>query len=126
MEKWCDIPGYKGCYQASTAGRVRSLDRVVMRSDGQKRRYKGQLLKPGKRPSGHVTVALGRNNSLSVHTLIMRAFVGAPPNNHEVLHKNHIPADNRLSNLKYGTRSENIKMDFAAGNRQPPNNWRWL
>lgn len=29
----------------------------------------------------------------------------------------HNPKNNRLINLKYGTRSENLKMDYAAGVR---------
>jgi len=37
---------------------------------------------------------------------------------HEVLHLNHTPADNRLINLRYGTRSENLRMDYAAGSRK--------
>ncbi len=28
-EIWCDILDYKGLYQVSTLGRVRSLDRVI-------------------------------------------------------------------------------------------------
>lgn len=48
----------------------------------------------------------------------MEAFVGPCPAGHEVLHLNHTPGDNRRRNLKYGTRSENIKMDFAAGTRK--------
>lgn len=29
IEKWKDIPGYEGFYQASNLGRIRSLDRIV-------------------------------------------------------------------------------------------------
>ena len=29
-EIWKDIEGYQGCYQVSTLGRVRSLDRVLV------------------------------------------------------------------------------------------------
>lgn len=36
----------------------------------------------------------------------------------EVLHINHTPNDNRLCNLRYGTRSENLAMDYAAGTRK--------
>ena len=34
-EEWRDIPGYEGCYQASSLGRLRSLNRVVV---GKKKR----------------------------------------------------------------------------------------
>jgi hypothetical protein len=35
----------------------------------------------------------------------------------EALHMDHDPTNNALKNLKWGTRSENIRMDFAAGKR---------
>jgi len=62
-----------------------------------------------------VSVAIGRGNSRLVHQLVLEAFKGPCPPGMECLHKNHTPGDNKLSNLKYGTRSENIKMDFLPG-----------
>ena len=47
----------------------------------------------------------------------MEAFVGPRPEGNEVLHLNGNPSDNRLENLKYGTRRENILMDYATGVR---------
>ena len=124
MERWKDIPGYKGRYQASTAGRVRSLDREVFVDERKSKRgnfirkCKGRILKPGPHPSGHLSIALGANNSQLVHQLVLLTFVGPMPDGHETLHKNHKPADNRLTNLKYGTRSENLKADYENGSRR--------
>jgi len=117
MEIWKDVPGYEGRYQVSDLGNVRSVDRYVDCGYGGRRRYKGKALHPGARPSGHTTVALGKRNSASVHRLVMLAFVGPCPAGHEVLHDDHNPANNALTNLRYGTRSENLKMDYTAGNR---------
>ena len=116
QETWRDIPGAVGQYQVSDWGRVRSLDRLVI-STTRVYRVKGKLLRPGPMKTGHVSVAIRRGNSRQVHQLVMLAFVGPAPLLHEVLHLNHIPNDNRLLNLKYGTRSENITMDHAAGTR---------
>ena len=120
IEKWKAVPGYEGRYEVSDQGRVRSLDNYVacgFEGKGQ-RLVKGCILKPGgNAKTGHVTVAIGKGNSKPVHQLVMLAFVGPPPAGHEVLHQNHVADDNRLSNLKYGTRSENLKMDYAAGTR---------
>ena len=116
MEQWKDIPGFEGCYKASTAGHVRSLDRIITDVLGRKRKYKGQLLHPTPAPSGHMKIILGcKVGTKNVHQLVMLAFVGPAPSGHEVMHKNHNPSDNRLSNLKYGTRSENVKMDYQEG-----------
>ena len=121
-EIWKDIPGFEGRYQASDLGRVRSADRTVWcRSpDGgvHQRTYRGKVLRPAAHLTGHLMVMRGRKKNIDVHVAVMLAFEGAPPAGHEVLHENHDPADNRKSNLRYGTRSENLKMDYAAGRRQ--------
>lgn len=121
-EVWRDIPGYEGKYQASTEGRIRSLDRIVYsrnRYTGQSfaRNIKGQILRPGRfSKNGHVSVVLGHGAIGSpVHQLIMRTFVGPPPAGQEVRHKNGDPTDNRLSNLEYGTRRQNILDVFHQG-----------
>ncbi len=119
-EKWRDIPGYEGCYQVSTAGRVRSLDReklVVCSNRSYVARWRGRVLKTFPDHDGYIRVTLGADDKRRVHSLVLLVFVGLCPDNHEVLHKNHNAADARLRNLKYGTRSENLKMDYANGSR---------
>ena len=69
---------------------------------------------------GHLSVALGRGNSRCVHELVLLAFVGAKPPKHECRHLNGDPADNRLENLAWGTRSENIKDAVAHGTWMTP------
>lgn len=49
-----------------------------------------------------------RGPSISVHVLVLEAFEGACPPGHEALHDNDDPTDNRLTNLRWGTRSENL------------------
>ena len=98
-EIWKPIPGYEGKYEVSDQGRIRSF----------RRNPKGYLLKPGRMPEGHLSVSLGRKNSQCVHKLVLLAFVGLAPDGHECCHNNGNPADNRLENLRWGTRSENIK-----------------
>ena len=122
MEEWKDIPGYEGCYQASTEGRIRSLDRTVYGKHwvtGQPfaRTIRGRVLRPGQYcKTGHLSVVLGHKTAgRPVHQLIMLTFVGAPPEGQEVRHKNGDPTDNRLSNLEYGTRTENILDVFYQG-----------
>lgn len=120
MEIWKDIPNHEGEYQVSDMGRVKSMSRRVrlVASGTETTRQVGErILRPGKTASGHVSVALGFGNSRLVHQLVLETFVGPRPDRHEVLHMNHIPNDNRLVNLKYGTRSENLRMDYAAGKR---------
>jgi hypothetical protein len=66
------------------------------------------MLRPGPSNYGHLSVVLGRRNTRMVHTLVLEAFVGPRPPGKEACHGNGQPGDNRLSNLRWGTRSENI------------------
>ena len=128
QEIWKDIPGYEGEYQASTLGRIKSLERKIQSRNW----YTGKpffhtvperILKPGRFcKTGHLSVILRRKtNGKPVHQLVMRTFVGEPPEGMEVLHKNGDPTDNRLSNLRYGTRTDNILDVYRQGGR-----WRKL
>lgn len=131
VERWLPVAGFEGAYEVSDQGRVRSLDRfvrLVAQGVETQRRVHSRVLKPGASRSGHLSVAIGRGNSRLVHQLVLEAFVGPRPAGHECLHDNHVPSDNRLTNLHYGTRSENVKMDYEAGSRQVHPNFigaRW-
>lgn len=111
QEVWKPVPGYEGVYEVSNQGRVRSLDRYVECVGPIKGRYlskkKGRVLRPGPSNYGHLSVVLGRRQTRMVHDLVLRAFVGAPPPKHECCHNNGDPTDNRLENLRWGTRSQN-------------------
>lgn len=95
METWVLIPGFEGRYAVSDEGRVYSW-------------VSHKLLKPGRMPGGHLSVALGRGNSRCVHELVLTAHVGPRPSpKHETRHLNGVPSDNRLSNLEWATKSRN-------------------
>lgn len=121
-ETWKAIPGYEGRYEVSDAGRVRSLDhrvRVVCRGVETTRMSPGKMLKPG--PSGgcgHLSVALGKGNSILVHILVMLAFVGPRPEGADVAHGDGDPANNHLSNLRYATRTSNNQDMVYHGRRR--------
>lgn len=126
QEIWKDIPGYEGRYQASTEGRIRSVThrvRLVVRGKETTRLMQGRVLRPGRySKSGHVSVVLGHGAGGSpVHQLVALTFLGPAPNDCEVCHNDGDPANNALSNLRYDTRSENIKDVLRQGGR-----WRKL
>lgn len=54
-----------------------------------------------------------------MHYLVLLAFIGPRPDGLEIRHRNGKPADNRLRNLCYGTKSANMR-DIPAhgGSRQ--------
>jgi hypothetical protein len=111
QEIWKPVVGHEGAYEVSNLGQVRSLDRLVphRRKTGTfMRKRKGQMLRPGRKACGHVSVAVGKGNSVSVHVLVLEAFVGPRPDGQEACHQNDVPDDNRLENLSWGTRSKNL------------------
>lgn len=123
-EQWRKIPGQPAWYEVSNLGRVRSLTHTFWYTN---RRgticscpHKGRTLRPGLASSGYYSVAISKR-SQNVHVLVARAFIGPCPVGHEVLHKNHIKSDCRSTNLKYGTRSQNLREDFQRGHRRTDN-----
>lgn len=105
MEIWKDIPGYEGRYEVSSFGRVRSLTGTpkILR----------QSLR-GKYPS--VTLAKdGSKKSATAHSLVCLAFYGPRPEKHEVMHLDGDPTNNAVSNLSYGTASQNQRMRADHG-----------
>jgi len=109
-EVWKDIPGYVGSYQASSLGNIRSLPR---RCGGNRRNIIGRILKQCQKKVGYTTVCLyrdgGKQKVWKVHQLVMLAFHGFPEDGYEVLHgPDPSKNNNRLENLRYGSRSSNM------------------
>lgn len=106
-EVWKAVPGFEGFYEVSDTGRVRSLPRVVVCSDGKEKFYRGRVLRPGPRPSGHLTVSLC-GDSHNVHTLVLTAFVGPRPTPTTIArHLDGNEQNNRVGNLEWSNRVRN-------------------
>ncbi len=123
-EEWRPIPGWEGLYEVSNLGRVRSLDRFIecMSRWGKlvRRRKRGCVLKPVKNSGDHCFVALGRANLMFVHRLVLFAFVGPCPKGMETRHLDGDANNNRLTNLVWGTRLENMADRKRLGEENPP------
>lgn len=110
-ESWLAVPGYEGSYEVSDLGRIRSW-----------RPWRGnpvpRVLAAHPDTNGHRRVRLcheGDVEQAGVHQLVMLAFVGPVPEGMEVLHGDDVKTNNALSNLRYGTRSENMLDRIANG-----------
>lgn len=117
-EEWRPVPGYEGFYEASSLGRVRSVDREFTRSDGQRQVRLGRLLSPTPSGKGYPSVSLRHGVRKTVHVLVCTTFLGPRPStDHEVAHNNGIPTDNRVVNLRWATRSENQQDSVRHGTK---------
>ena len=107
MEIWKDIDWYEWRYQVSNLWRVKSLIKWnwsterILSSWLNKTRYQGVILIKNK-----------ELKNFSIHRLVALTFIENMEDKLEVNHKNGIKTDNRVENLEWCTRSENIKHKF--------------
>lgn len=101
-EIWKKIPGYPS-YSISTIGRVRR--------DVPKFGFKLGILK-GHTVGGYKRISIVAGNKkrphAKVHRLMLITFKGPCPPGRMGLHSNDVKADNRLSNLYWGTPQQNF------------------
>lgn len=117
-EEWRDVPNYEGYYQVSDLGRVRSLDRVITYSNGQKRFYKGRIIK-GSVNKGYRRTALnidGVGREFKFSQLVAMAFLGHEPKGHTLVvdHINGDKLDDRVENLRIVTQRANATTCFRS------------
>ncbi len=95
MRRWRDVRAYPG-YMVSDDGQVW----------GPRKLLKGVL-----NPDGYPVVRLYKDRKgrfFKVHQLVLLAFNGLRPSGMEARHLNGVKTDNRVENLRWGTRQENM------------------
>jgi hypothetical protein len=107
MEKWRDIPGFEGRYQASNMGRIKSLVR-----------RKERILKLVKDRRGYMMVGLRIDKKTlrqRVHRLVSKDIPGQPAKKLEVNHLDGNKTNNQIGNLEWTTPSENQIHAYKTG-----------
>lgn len=107
-EKWRPVPGYEGYYEVSDRGGVRSLTRTFLKGDGRAYTTRGRVLAP-LNVRAYRRVGLSREGStkqFSVHRLVALAFLGNSTGP-LVRHLDGDPHNNVVTNLAFGTLSDN-------------------
>lgn len=114
-EIWKDVPGFEGYYQASSFGRIRSVDRIT-----NSRTAYGKILKQSLQNSGYRFVGLAKNGktkSSLVHRVVAISFLELVDGKTYVNHKDGDKENNNVNNLEWCSFSENIKHSYVLGTR---------
>lgn len=119
--EWRTVAGSCDLYEINRAGQVRRK--------ATEHTPAGKPLAPNPDRRGyiraHLSLPEGRQKSLKVHRALLEAFVGPPPSpGMFALHADDNPANNDLSNLRWGTRRENIEDAMRNGGLVAGAAWR--
>lgn len=107
-EEWKDVPNYKGLYQASNMGRIKSLPRKFQ----PKEKLMGCKL-----PTDYYIVNFkenGKNKQYFIHRVIAETFLPNAQNFPMVHHKDHNPSNNKLGNLMWASARQNSQFARKA------------
>lgn len=117
-EIWKDIKGYEGLYQVSNLGRVKSLDRIIVRKDGISQFKKGIIKTPKINSDGYCSVTLsknGNNKTFGIHILVAKHYIPNPDRKPEINHIDFNRENNQADNLEWCTHQENIQYSSNNG-----------
>lgn len=102
---------YRGLYQVSNLGRVKSLERFIQRKNGRVIHIKERILVPYKSRKGYLFVNLknkGKNKIVPVHRIVGHMFIDNPHNYKEINHKSEVKTENSVENLEWCDTKYNI------------------
>lgn len=116
-ESWRDIPGFDGIYQASSFGRIRTVQgKTTSNARYKKRVWQSRILKQKWNRAAGYCVTLWKNGSpktFLVARLVCAAFYGW--SKLTVNHKDGNRLNNRLENLEWLSLKKNIQHGFING-----------
>lgn len=119
-EVWKPVVGYEGLYEVSNLGQVRSMDKIFFDKRGRHYHLKGKLLKQAK-DLHYYRVKLydieHKKVQYSVHRLVAQAFIPNPDNKPEVDHIDTNYLNNRVDNLRWVDRKENVNNPLTISKR---------
>lgn len=118
-----DIPGYEGLYAITKRGRVWSYRRKINNKDGRTRIIGGRYLKPCLNQTGYYAISLSdgiKKSSYLLHRLIALTYIPKVDGKDFINHIDGVKTNNKISNLEWCTRSENVLHAEAHGLMRHP------
>jgi len=122
-EEWRPITGYKGLYDVSSWGRVRSW--LACNEHSREPHILAPWTNGRRYPAVHLRKD-GNGQVINIHRVVADAFLGQCPPGYIVHHKNENRCDNRVENLEYvsrsvhyGTRHDGPPRNYLRGEKNP-------
>lgn len=117
-ELWKPVKNFRGIYEVSNTGLVRSVSRI----DSNNHPVKGVIIKPFIDKYGYEIVGLHKDGirlTRRAHRLVAESFLPNPHNYPQVNHKNKNKRDNFVDNLEWCTNYYNQHYDktYVKANR---------
>lgn len=112
-ERWKTINGFPG-YMVSDKGRVKSLKKKIIQSNGHPMTFPEKILKQTTNDQGYLYVTLCMNHThkaFKVHRLVLLTFGEKVMGKNIVHHKDHNRKNNNLTNLMWVTQKENVSFN---------------
>ncbi len=116
-EIWKPVCDYKGIYEVSSFGRVKSVERYVKHRESVKF-VRERILKKPPDKDGYESVGLCRNGMMvtkRVHRLVAEAFISNPENKPCTNHIDGVKTNNYVHNLEWNTVCENNNHAYRTG-----------
>lgn len=112
-EIWKTIPGYENYYCVSNKGKLKSLERCIIRSNGIKKLIKEKILVNWINNRGYIAHTLtkdGTHKKQALHISMAMAFLNHIPNGYKVVidHIDDNKLNNNLNNLRLVSARENV------------------
>lgn len=117
-EVWRDVAEFPCSYQVSNLGNVRGKDKIVIKSNGVSCSRRGKILSLTIAKKNCVRVRLcvgGVKYTRNVPRIVALAFIPNPENKPEINHKDGNRLNNKVSNLEWTTKKENMDHAVATG-----------
>jgi hypothetical protein len=129
MRQWQSIPHFSD-YEVSDDGFIRSIERVKVFKNGRKMRFESKNKQLRRHPSnGFLMTDLindkGIRKTVYPHKIVATVFLknDKPRKKKVVIHIDNDLENNHVSNLKWCSFSESIKIGFASGKRDNSTLW---
>lgn len=120
-EEWrpVTVAEFAGLYEVSSLGQVRSLGRIIMRSNGRSQTFHPKVMKPYPSDWGYLKTCLTRDSEykrhIFIHRIVAIEFIPNPDNLPEVNHMDGVKTNNVWTNLEWCTNDKNLEHAYVTG-----------